>query len=122
VGCTHEPVLPNPTTPDGCCPAGATEAQDADCLPPCGPDTPENCTNPCEGLRCPDGQYCQNGSCVPWPEDQEGQDPNNPADPGLGTGATVGGCDCRTAAGGVPSPAALGALLLLGLLLRRRSR
>jgi len=117
--CLHDPVLPNPSKKDGCCPAGAIDTQDPDCLPPCGPDKSENCTNPCEGVQCNDGEYCDMGNCVPWPQGNE-----NPADPGTGNGNgdTMGGCDCN-AVPTAPGPAGLAlALMALVVLLGARRR
>jgi MYXO-CTERM domain-containing protein len=120
--CMHSALPPDPTKKDGCCPDGMTSNQDADCLPPCGPDSNEaNCTNPCENVTCPDGEYCNNGQCLPWPS---GSDPTeNPTGLGANGGDTVGGCECRTstgaAEGGLP---AILLLVLLGVALRRRPR
>jgi len=32
--------------------------------------------DPCQGVNCPDGQYCKEGKCIPWP--------GNPNDPNEG--------------------------------------
>lgn len=111
--CQHAPIPPNPTKKDSCCPAGMTLAQDADCKEPCNPDKPGTCTDPCEGVQCQDGEYCELGKCVPWP-----------ADPGTGGEGGPAGCDCRLPSERAPSPGALllGLALVLGLALRRRPR
>jgi MYXO-CTERM domain-containing protein len=122
VTCSHNPVGPNPSKKDGCCPPGITQNQDPDCLPPCGPDKNENCVDPCQGVNCPDGQYCKEGTCIPWPGDPGDPNEGGPGDPNAmvpGNGAD-GGCTCRvgsTEAGGAPLLA-----LLLGLLLTVRRR
>ena len=113
--CLHDTAPADPSKKDGCCPAGALQNQDADCLPPCSPDNTENCVNPCDGVKCNDGEYCQMGNCVPWPTG-----PTDPANPM--SGDTVGGCDCN-AVPTAPGPIGLGLALLVmvaGLRPRRR--
>ncbi|MBW2733193.1 MAG: VWA domain-containing protein, partial [Deltaproteobacteria bacterium] len=44
--CITQSVAADPSTLDGCCPVGLTKKQDADCLPPCTPDSTDNCINP----------------------------------------------------------------------------
>ena len=63
--CSNTVIPPNPTTKDGCCPKGHTSKTDADCLPPCGPDRTKNCVKTCQNVKCPAGQHCENGKCVP---------------------------------------------------------
>jgi hypothetical protein len=118
--CQTTQVPPNITQADGCCPAGMTQNQDADCLPPCTPDRTTNCADPCKDVKCIDGYYCKFGKCEPWPNGG-GDQPKNPQNP-VGT-SVDGGCDCQVndgnanLAGGLP-------FLLLGLLYfaRRRNR
>jgi MYXO-CTERM domain-containing protein len=119
--CMHSPIGPNPAKKDGCCPQGATDKQDADCMPPCGPDKDENCKDPCEGVKCPDGNYCKLGKCIPWPA----TDPNDPTKEGpngLGDYGAEGGCDCKVSGDGAAAPLTTLALLSLLLVLRRRRR
>ena len=66
VKCTNTKKGPNATTKDGCCPKGYSSKQDADCLPPCGPDKTTNCIDLCKGVTCPTGHYCNQGKCIPW--------------------------------------------------------
>jgi len=128
VKCVNNPVPADPANKDGCCSAGLTSLQDADCPPPCDPDKQQGCVDPCQGVQCPDGQYCKAGTCVPWPKTptsgaaEGGQ--SGPAAPGVnaGDGESWGdeGCACR-ASSGRPG-AALGSLLLLLLLAWCRRR
>jgi len=146
--CKNTPRQPDPNTKDGCCPKGHTLKTDADCLPPCGPDRTENCTNPCKDVTCPSGQYCKNGKCVPFGDagakatgdgggssaDNDGSAPptgdgggssaNNEAGTDDGEGFAFNGdtgCACQTGQG----VGALPVVLLMGLMLlvaRRRRR
>ena len=100
---------------DGCCPAGMTSGQDADCLPPCTPDRTSNCTNPCAGVSCPDRQFCKLGKCEPWP-DGEGSTTGGTSGQGLAQG-----CDCSVK-GSENAANALPLLALFGLALLRRRR
>ena len=148
--CTHTTLQPNPNKKDGCCPKGHTLKTDADCLPPCGPDTTKNCVNFCKDVKCPTGFHCEKGKCVPGDTQKDGGvipgtdqkvsppkkteagvtipsggDPSSSADAG-GNHAedpfvSVDGCACQT--GG--QSGSLPALLLVGLLLvlaRRRRK
>jgi MYXO-CTERM domain-containing protein len=103
--CENTPMQPNPVHADGCCPAGLTQQQDADCLPPCGPDRQENCVDTCADVTCPVGQVCAGGVCIP--------------DAGLAD-YVGGGCDCHTGPGLPGGSALLLGGLLLGLIFVRR--
>jgi len=120
--CVHNPVFPDPSKKDGCCPVGTTDQQDPDCLPPCGPDKSENCTNPCEGVKCKDGEYCSKGTCVPWPAGSGSTNESDPSGAGLTPGDTLGGCDCSVSNGGSAGGVGLLLILLLGLVALRRER
>ena len=63
--CQFTPYSSSPTVKDGCCPAGLSSADDADCPPPCGPDQTTGCVNPCKGITCPSGMCCSYGKCKP---------------------------------------------------------
>jgi len=149
--CQNTKVLPNPSYKDGCCPTGHSIQTDADCLPPCGPDKTTNCVNLCKDVKCPKGQYCLKGKCVPFsdagmPGDggspggdlKSGDGPFTPkgdskaffsetgGNPGAGDAGnpfiTMDGCNCRAGGSGEGLPS----LLLIGLLLlvvrRQRQR
>jgi len=126
VKCSHSPIAADPTNKDGCCPAGLTDAQDADCPPACDPDKQQGCVDPCQGVQCPDGQYCKAGTCVPWPKtptsgETEAGEPGAAPSTGPAGNDWGDGCACRTADG--PPGAWLTAILLLLLFgIRRRSR
>ena len=103
VKCNNTPVKAQVRHEDGCCPPGMTLQQDADCLPPCGPDKTKNCVS--VGI---------DGGTGATHEGDGGE--------GMSGGGAVGmGCTCRTASG---SWAGLGSLALLALLARvfRRRR
>ena len=144
VKCLHTKIKPDPKTKDGCCPTGMSAVDDADCLPPCGPDRTKNCVNPCKDVKCPTGFYCKYGKCSPLGAKTEAGQPiptdggpafkdgsgsgtgsgtgnGNGNNPGGGEGFVDGeGCACSTHR---PHGMGLGLLLLLGLLaLRRRKR
>jgi MYXO-CTERM domain-containing protein len=114
VTCGHTPIGPNPAVTDGCCPAGFSGKEDADCLPACDPDSHENCVDPCRYVQCPAGSVCSKGQCVNGSlSSPDGETPGIP---------TVSACDCRVT-NTPPSTAAsvtLLALALLGLAFLRR--
>jgi hypothetical protein len=123
VHCIHKPVQPNLNQKDGCCPKGYSSLDDRDCPDACGPDKTENCVNLCAGVNCPDGSYCRNGKCVPWPnapQPDPGGGPQDAPGPPPGPGQfEQGGCTVS------PGPATAPPLcLLLGvalfLIVRRR--
>jgi hypothetical protein len=103
--CFNTKLAADPTAKDGCCPSSTmTRSEDADCLPPCGPNLKVKCVDLCQNVPCGDGEYCSYGKCLPWP-----------------TGVDAAGCDCRVGQGaagqgGAAGPAALAAALLLLLL------
>jgi MYXO-CTERM domain-containing protein len=95
----------------------------------------------CKGVKCPDGQYCYNGKCKPWPKtgpgsgpgetSPDGGDPGNQGNPnpdnhgGPGSGESWienGGCACELGSVARPGGLVLLGLLLLGVALRRRER
>lgn len=148
--CEVVELLPQPDAIDGCCPAGMTLTEDADCLPlceadvegdcvqPCGPDnTDDSCADLCQDVECAEDEVCIMGSCrvdqckdVVCPEGsrcEEGrcygtfQSPL-PADSAPAP-TPPAGCDCTVASGQshVPSLLML-ALLALGLIWRQRRR
>jgi hypothetical protein len=112
VACKSDPVQPNPAQKDGCCPKGLSSLSDADCPPPCDPDSHEACVDLCTDVKCPDGTYCVKGKCVPWPKNADGSGKDGGADGG-GPGFTggEGGCTCR-----LSTPGSLGSALLVILL------
>jgi uncharacterized protein (TIGR03382 family) len=118
VVCKSEKLAADPLKKDGCCLPGNSIAEDADCPPTCGPDKQEGCVDLCQGVVCPDGQYCSNGACKAWPGDSTAS-PEEPAQQSE-TIDIQGGCACE-AAGGGPALSTL-ALLLLAPLARRRRR
>lgn len=136
VQCKHTDVKPSLNKKDGCCPKGYSHYDDLDCPPPCGPDsTNGNCVDLCKGVKCPDGQYCYNGKCKPWPKGVDGGPGGAPGvDGGLsGPGANGApgeqgddfyadsGCACR-AGGAVGTGPLLLPLALFALVCLRRRR
>ena len=77
VKCSNTKKGPNATTKDGCCPKGYSLKQDADCLPPCGPDKTTNCIDLCQGVTCPSGHYCNQGKCIPFTTQDQGTGTGN---------------------------------------------
>ncbi len=129
VSCKQTKLGPDPLTRDGCCPTGNSINEDADCLPKCGPDKKENCVNLCQGVTCPDGEYCFNGGCKKWPETNNGsasgpeEQPTSetqPTEDPSGDYNMQGGCACEAAGGGAPGLSLLALLGLALVLLRRR--
>jgi hypothetical protein len=101
-------------------PGGLSSLGDADCPPPCDPDSLEECVDLCVDVTCPDGTYCSKGECVPWPS----APPAVEGGVGEGEGAGFsgeGGCACRVS---ILGPSDLGPLLVLAVLClaRRRGR
>lgn len=141
VTCQYTTVQPDSETKDGCCPSGYSLAGDADCLPNCGPDKRQNCVDLCQGVKCPDGHYCNNGKCIPWPKNGDGTSatpteagtssggdggpykPSQPNQPGTGPGFVGSeGCACRVEALPSPMDLPLALLLVAALALVRRRR
>ena len=146
--CVNTKLQPDAKQKDGCCPQGHSLTTDADCPPPCGPDTTKNCVNLCKDVKCPAGHHCKQGKCVPGGQDGgvatgdggattgDGASPgpgveaggSTPAGDGSGTGSNdsapdrftaVEGCACQASGRLGSAPV----VLLLGLLLlfsRRR--
>ncbi len=106
--CASEPLGPDATLADGCCPEGLTQDQDADCLPLCTPDRTIDCIDPCDNVACQDGTYCIGGTCQPWPDH--------------GIDRVGGGCDCRAGGASLKRSWPILLLALVGLLGRRRRR
>ncbi len=102
VECNNTAVKAQLRNKDGCCPPGLTSQQDADCLPPCGPDKTKNCIS----------VNTDGGAVTAQVDGGEGMS---------GGGAVGMGCTCRTTSG---SRLGLGPLALLALvaLARRRRR
>ena len=144
IKCDYTKVQPDPNAKDGCCPKGHSSKTDADCLPPCGPDTTKDCVNLCKDVKCPSGQYCKEGKCVPEEAKDGGVGSDLTAQPPLSEAGTpitrdqgasfvdsgdnteelfssVDGCSCQTGEGGGSLPALLLVGLLLVLARRRRS-
>ncbi|MCA9669317.1 MAG: VWA domain-containing protein [Myxococcales bacterium] len=118
--CVEAPIAPNKTQKDGCCPTGLTDADDADCLPPCTPDKSTDCVNLCAEVTCPDGQFCKLGHCVPWPAGTNPQSEKDPRDAD-GFYAPDEGCSCSTSSAGARGwPVLLLLLALLATVRRRR--
>ena len=99
--CDNTAMKADPVTKDGCCPKGLIQDQDADCPPKCGPDKGKNCVDLCKGVTCPDGHYCNNGKCIPWPKKKE--DAGGAADSVKSDAGSQpledDGCACNTTAG-----------------------
>jgi len=113
------------------------DCYDASCQPECAPGNicqKGKCLGPCDGVVCPGGVACVNGTCPPpaigvgKPAGDGGQPPRTDdagrtirPDGGSGAGGFTGdsGCSCRV---GEPPSSLLGCALMLALLLARRRR
>ena len=127
VGCGHTTIAPNLSAKDGCCPKGKSSNDDADCLPPCGPDKRDNCVDVCKDVTCPAGFYCYKGKCIVR---SDANVPTQDPDAGFSEAGTNpgwvadGGCACHTAPG-LPSPWAVMVVVLMvsaAAARRRRNR
>ncbi len=128
--CVNEPTKPKLEGSDSCCPAHTSSVTDPDCPPPCGPDRTAGCIDVCAGVTCPDGQYCDYGTCKAWPNGAGGSGTGGAGGSGTGgSGAAsgedpaqiVGGCSVNaTRSSGLP--AILLILITLGAIVRRRRR
>ena len=139
--CQFTAYKSDPKVKDGCCKAGLSAIEDADCPPPCGPDNQKNCVNSCTGIKCGAGQCCSYGKCKPCSGSGSGGNGGGGSGGGGGggtvsysdggvddpygstydeDGAVSGGCSCQI--GAATPGASLLWLLLLGLLVLVRRR